>query len=55
MKQKPLEMEPESGQDVEALRLEGEEFKQEEERIRVLRQEKEEQLRTIIYTEMINK
>ena len=48
-------MEPGCGQDVEALTLEVEELKREEERIRVLRQEKEEQLRTIIYTEMINK
>ncbi len=54
MKQKPLEMEPEHSPDAEALRLEVEELKLEEERIRVLRQEKEERLRTIIYKQMIH-
>jgi len=55
MKQKPLEMEPGYGQDVEALRLEVEELKREEDRIRSLRQEKEDQLRVILFKELINK
>ena len=55
MKQKPLEAEPKHGQDVEALRLEVAELMREEDRIRSLRQEKEEQLRGILFKEMINK
>jgi len=49
MKQKPLQVEPECEPDVEALKLEVEELKREEKRIRLLRQKKEHQLRTIIY------
>jgi hypothetical protein len=49
MKQKPLEVEPECEQDVEALKLEVEKLKREEDRTRLLRQEKEEQLRKIIF------
>ncbi|MBL7080290.1 hypothetical protein ISS39_08200 [Candidatus Bathyarchaeota archaeon] len=49
MKQKPLEVEPGCEPDVEALRLEVEKLKREEERIRLLRQKKEHQLRTIIF------
>ncbi len=55
MKQKPLELEPESSQDVEALNLEVKELKREEDRIRSLRQEKEDQLRVILFKELINK
>jgi len=43
------DLEPESDPDVKALRLEVEELKQEEDMIRFLRQEKEDQLRTIIF------
>ena len=49
MKQKPLEVEPECEQDVEALKLDVEKLKREENRIRLLRQEKEDQLRKIIF------
>ncbi len=49
MKQKPLETEPECEPDVEALLLEVEELKREEDRVRLLRQEKEDQLRSIIF------
>jgi len=49
MKQKPLEAEPECEQDVEALLLEVEKLKREEDRIRLLRQKKEDQLRSIIF------
>ncbi len=49
MKQKPLEVEPECEQDVEALKLEVENLKREEVRIKLLRQEKEDQLRKIIF------
>ena len=55
MKHKPLELEPRCCQDVEVLRLEVEELKREEDRIRSLRQEKEEQLRGILFKELINK
>ncbi len=55
MKQKPLELEPGYRQDVEALRLEVKELKREEDRIRSLRQEKEDQLRVILFKELINK
>ncbi len=49
MKQKPLEVEPECEHDVEALKLDVEKLKREENRIRLLRQEKEDQLRKIIF------
>ena len=49
MKQKPLEVEPECEPDVEALKLEVEELKREEDRIRLIKQKKEHQLRTLIY------
>jgi len=49
MKQKPLEAEPECEPDMEALLLEVEKLKREEDRIRLLRQKKEEQLRSIIF------
>ena len=52
MKQKPLEREPGRGQDVEALKLEVNELKREEDRIRSLRQEKEDRLRSLIFKEM---
>ena len=55
MKQKPLELEPGYGQCVEALKIEVEKLKREEDRIRSLRQEKEEQLRSILFKELINK
>ncbi len=55
MNQKPLELKPGCYQDVEALKLEVEELKQEEDRIRSLRQEKEDQLRIILFKELINK
>ena len=55
MKQKPLELESGPCQDVEALRLEVEELKREEDRIRSLRQEKEDRLRIILFKELINK
>ncbi len=55
MNQQPLELEPGSGHDVEALHLEVEELKREEDRIRSLRQEKEDQLRVILFKELINK
>ena len=66
MNQKPLELEPGRYQDVEALKLEVEELKQEEDRIRSLRQEKEDRLRSlrqekedrlriILFKELINK
>ena len=42
-------MEPECEQDVEALKLEVEKLKREENRLRLLRQEKEDQLRKIIF------
>jgi len=46
---RPLELEPGSNQDVEVLRLEVEELKREEDRIRFLRQEKEDRLRALIF------
>jgi len=49
MKQSPLDVEPECEPDVEALKLEVEELKREEDRIRLIRQKKEHQLRTLIY------
>ena len=52
MKQNPLEREHGCGQDVEALKLEVEELKREEDRIRFLRQEKEDRLRSLIFKEM---
>ncbi len=55
MNQQPLELEPEISQDVEALHLEVKELKREEDRIRSLRQEKEDQLRVILFKELINK
>ena len=55
MKQKPLELESGPCQDVEALRLEVEELKREEDRIRSLKQEKEDRLRIILFKELINK
>lgn len=55
MNQKPLELEPGRYQDVETLKLEVEELKQEEDRIRSLRQEKEDRLRVIVFKELINK
>jgi hypothetical protein len=55
MNQQPLELVPGSGHDVEALHLEVEELKREEDRIRSLRQEKEDQLRVILFKELINK
>jgi FtsZ-binding cell division protein ZapB len=45
----PLKLEPGSNQDVEVLRLEVEELKREEDRIRFLRQEKEDRLRALIF------
>jgi hypothetical protein len=55
MSKKSLEPEPEGDQGTDSLRLEVEELKREEDRFRSLRQEKEEQLRTIIYKELVNK
>ena len=52
MTQKPLEREPGRGQDVDALKLKVEELKGEEDRIRFLRQEKEDRLRSLIFKEM---
>jgi len=49
MNQKPLEAELESEQDMEALMLEVEKLKREEDRIRLIRQKKEDQLRSIIF------
>lgn len=49
MTQEPLEVKPECEPDVEALKLEVEELKREEESIRLIRQKKEHQLRTLIY------
>ena len=50
---RPIELEPGSDRDVEALRLEVEELRREEDRIRFLRQEKEDRLRALIFrTEM---
>ena len=49
MKQKPLKAEPECEQEMEALMLEVEELKREEERIRLIRQKKEDQLRSIVF------
>ena len=46
---RPLELNPGRDPDVEALRLEVEELKREEDRIRFLRQEKEDRLRTLIF------
>ena len=46
---RPLELEPGRDPDVDALRLEVEELKREEERIRILRQEKEDRLRALIF------
>jgi hypothetical protein len=46
---RPLELVPGSDPEVEALRLEVEEFKREEDRIRFLRQEKEDRLRALIF------
>jgi hypothetical protein len=55
MSNKSLEPEPECDQGMNSLRLEVEALKREEDRFRSLRQEKEEQLRTIIYKELKNK
>ena len=49
MKQKPLKAEPECEQEMEALMLEVEKLKREEDRIRRLRQKKEDQLRSIVF------
>lgn len=49
MKQKPLKAEPECEQEMEILMLEVEKLKREEDRIRLLRQKKEDQLRSIIF------
>ncbi len=46
---RPLELEPGSDPEVEALRLEVEELKREEDWIRFLRQEKEDRLRALIF------
>lgn len=46
---RPLELEPGYDKDVEALRLEVNELKREEDRIRFLRQEKEDRLRALIF------